>query len=112
DAGLIAQLPALEIVANFGVGYDSVDVQAAGARGVVVTNTPDVLTEEVADTAFGLLLMTARGLSASERYLLDGQWLNKPYPLSRGTLRGRRRGILGLGRIGQAIAQRAAAFGL
>ncbi|MBP0651083.1 2-hydroxyacid dehydrogenase, partial [Mycobacterium tuberculosis] len=65
DAGLIAQLPALEIVANFGVGYDSVDVQAAGARGVVVTNTPDVLTEEVADTAFGLLLMTARELSAS-----------------------------------------------
>ena len=112
DAALIARLPKLEIVANFGVGYDTVDAKAAAARGVIVTNTPDVLTEEVADTAFGLLLMAARELPQAERYLRDGQWLNGPYPLTRGTLRGRKVGILGLGRIGQAIARRAQAFGL
>lgn len=112
DAGLLAQLPALEIVANLGVGYDAIDAHAAAARGVVVTNTPDVLTEEVADTALGLLLMTARELSAAERFLRDGRWLDDGYPLTPGTLRGRKIGILGLGRIGQAIARRAQAFGL
>lgn len=112
DAALMDRLPQLEIVANFGVGYDSVDTSAAAARGVIVTNTPDVLTEEVADTAFGLLLMTARELPQAERYLRDGEWLKAPYPLTRGTLRGRKVGILGLGRIGQAIARRAEAFGL
>jgi lactate dehydrogenase-like 2-hydroxyacid dehydrogenase len=108
----MAALPALEIVANFGVGYDSVDVAAAAAKGIIVTNTPDVLTEEVADVALGLLLMAARELSASERFLRDGKWLGGPYPLTPGTLRGRTLGILGLGRIGQAIARRAEAFGL
>jgi lactate dehydrogenase-like 2-hydroxyacid dehydrogenase len=112
DAALMAALPALEIVANFGVGYDSVDVAAAAAKGIIVTNTPDVLTEEVADVALGLLLMAARELSASERFLRDGKWLGGPYPLTPGTLRGRTLGILGLGRIGQAIARRAEAFGL
>lgn len=112
DAALIARLPKLEIVANFGVGYDTVDAKAAAARGVIVTNTPDVLTEEVADVALGLLLMTARELPQAERFLRDGQWLNGAYPLTRGTLRGRKVGILGLGRIGQAIARRAQAFGL
>jgi lactate dehydrogenase-like 2-hydroxyacid dehydrogenase len=112
DEALLAQLPALEIVANLGVGYDAVDAAAAAKRGVVVTNTPDVLTEEVADTALGLLLMTVRELSAAERYLRDGKWLGGGYPLTPGTLRGRTLGILGLGRIGQAIARRAQAFGL
>lgn len=105
--GLIERLPKLEIIANFGVGYDSVDVAAAAEHGVVVTNTPDVLTEEVADTAIGLLLMTVRELSAAERYLRDLRWpASGPYPLTRGSLRNRTVGIAGLGRIGLAIACR------
>lgn len=113
DARLVDRLPNLQIVANFGVGYDSVDAVHCGAKGIVVTNTPDVLTEEVADTALGLLIMTARELSASERYLRAGKWESDgPYPLTRGTLRGRKLGIFGLGRIGKAIARRAEAFGL
>lgn len=113
DAGLIARLPALRIIANFGVGYDAVDVGAAAARGIVVTNTPDVLTDEVADTALGLLIMTVRRLSAAERWLRAGRWQpGTHYPLSPGSLKGRRVGILGFGRIGRAIATRAAAFGL
>ncbi len=106
-------LPALEIVAHFGVGYDPVDVREAARRGIVVTNTPDVLTEEVADTALGLLLMTVRELSAAERWLRAGHWETKgPYPLTPGSLVGRSLGIVGLGRIGRAIAHRAEAFGL
>ena len=106
-------LPNLEIVANFGVGYDSVDARYCATKGICVTNTPDVLSEEVADTAMGLLLMAARELPAAERYLRAGQWVAKgPFPLTRATLRGRKLGILGLGRIGKAIARRAEAFGL
>ena len=101
---LIERLPALEIIASFGVGYDGIDV--AAARGVIVTNTPDVLTEEVADTALGLLLMTVRELSSAERYLRAGRWpVNGAYPLS-ASLRDRTVGIVGLGRIGLAIARR------
>jgi lactate dehydrogenase-like 2-hydroxyacid dehydrogenase len=107
DRNLIKQLSALEIIANFGVGYDSVDVAAAAERQVVVTNTPDVLTEEVADTAIGLLLMTVRELSAAERYLRAGRWQEEgSYRLTRGSLRDRTVGIVGLGRIGRAIARR------
>ena len=112
DAPLIAALPKLEIVANFGVGYDTVDVKAAAARGIIVTNTPDVLNEEVADLAMGLLLATAREIPQADRYLRQGRWLKAAYPLTRGTLRGRTLGIVGLGRIGKAIAKRAEAFGL
>lgn len=112
DAALIARLPALEIIANFGVGYDGIDTRAAAARGIVVTNTPDVLTDEVADLAMGLLLMTVRELGRAERYLREGRWLDAPYPLTPGSLRGRTLGILGLGRIGLAIARRAEGFGL
>ncbi|MBN9530048.1 MAG: 2-hydroxyacid dehydrogenase [Alphaproteobacteria bacterium] len=111
DADLIARLPALEIVSNFGVGYDGVDTAACAAAGVVVTNTPDELTDEVADLALGLLLATVRELPQADRYVRAGRWLERPYPLT-ATLRGRRLGILGLGRIGRAIAGRAAAFGL
>jgi lactate dehydrogenase-like 2-hydroxyacid dehydrogenase len=104
---LMSRLPRLEIVANFGVGYDGIDLAYAAERGIVVTNTPDVLTEETADTALGLLLMTVRELSAAERYLRAGRWQKDgSYPLTRATLRDRTVGIVGLGRIGMAIARR------
>lgn len=111
DAALLDRLPALEIVANFGVGYDRVDVEAARARGVVVTNTPDVLTEEVADLALGLLLATLRRLPQADRFVREGRWPKGAFPLSP-SLRGRKVGILGLGRIGKAIARRLDAFGV
>lgn len=110
DAALIDKLPALEIIASFGVGYDLVDAKHAATKGIIVTNTPDVLTEEVADTALGLLLMTVRELSASERYLRAGKWPAGNFPLSQGSLRDRTVGIVGLGRIGKAIARRLEAF--
>jgi lactate dehydrogenase-like 2-hydroxyacid dehydrogenase len=103
---LLAKLPKLEIIANFGVGYDGIDLGNCAERGIVVTNTPDVLTEEVADTALGLLLMTVRELSAAERHLRDGKWTKANYPLTAGTMRDRTVGIVGLGRIGLAIARR------
>ena len=107
DAAFIAGLPGLEIIASFGVGYDGIDLAACAARGIVVTNTPDVLTEEVADTTLGLLLMTVRELPAAERHLRAGKWpVDGPYPLTRATLRDRTVGIVGLGRIGIAIARR------
>lgn len=109
DAALIATLPKLEIIANFGVGYDWVDVGAARARGVKVTNTPDVLTEEVADLAMALILDSARQISKADRFVRAGRWLSGNFPLSR-TVAGRRLGIVGLGRIGTAIARRAEAF--
>ena len=106
-------LPELEIVANFGVGYDGVDAVNAGKLGIMVTNTPDVLTEEVADTALGLLLNTVREFSRAEAYLREGRWAKEGgYPLTKASLRGRRVGIFGMGRIGQAIARRLEAFGL
>jgi lactate dehydrogenase-like 2-hydroxyacid dehydrogenase len=103
---VIDKLPKLEIVANFGVGYDGIDLAYAAERGILVTNTPDVLTEEVADTALGLLLMTVRELSAAERHLRDGKWPKGNYPLTAATMRDRTVGIVGLGRIGLAIARR------
>jgi len=112
DEALIKRLPRLEIVANFGVGYDSVDAVAAARHGVMVTNTPDVLNEEVADLALGLLIATVREIPQADRYLREGRWLKAAYPLTHGTLRGRTLGIVGLGRIGKAIARRAEAFGL
>jgi lactate dehydrogenase-like 2-hydroxyacid dehydrogenase len=111
DAELMRRLPKLEIVASFGVGYDHVDAKWAGEHGIIVTHTPGVLDEEVADTAFGLLLCTVRELPQAERYLREGRWLKANYPLT-ASLRGRTMGILGLGRIGKAIARRAVAFGL
>lgn len=113
DDDLMGALPGLQIVANFGVGYDTVDAEAAARRGVVVTNTPGVLDDEVADTAIGLLLMTVRELPQAERYLRAGRWEEgRPYPLTPATLKGRTLGIVGLGRIGEAIASRAVAFGV
>ena len=113
DETLMGRLPKLEIVANFGVGYDSRRRQMGRQHGLIVTNTPDVLTEEVADTALGLLLMTVRDLSRSERYLRAGRWEKEgAFPLSTSTLRDKTIGILALGRIGKAIAKRCEAFGL
>lgn len=111
DGALLGRFPKLEIVACFGVGYDQVDATWAGKHGVTVTHTPDVLNEEVADTTFGLLLNAVRRLPEAERHLREGRWPNGPFPLT-ASLRGRTMGILGLGRIGKAIARRAEAFGL
>ncbi|MGO9702145.1 MAG: 2-hydroxyacid dehydrogenase [Xanthobacteraceae bacterium] len=109
---LFARLPKLQIVASFGVGYDHIDASAAARRGIMVTHTPDVLTEEVADTAIGLLLCTVRELPQAERYIRAGKWPASNYPLSRATLRNRTVGLVGMGRIGMAIARRLEAFGV
>jgi len=113
SATFIDALPNLQIIANFGVGYDAVDAKHAGSKGVMVTNTPDVLTEEVADTTIGLLLNTVRELPKAAAWLRAGKWVSEGhYPLTRTTLRGRKVGIFGMGRIGQAVARRLEAFGL
>jgi lactate dehydrogenase-like 2-hydroxyacid dehydrogenase len=106
DADLMARLPQLAIVSTFGVGYDHIDAAWAGQHGIVVTNTPDVLTEEVADTAIGLLLCTAREFVEAERFVRAGKWRERGYPLSKATLRNRTVGMVGMGRIGKAIARR------
>jgi lactate dehydrogenase-like 2-hydroxyacid dehydrogenase len=106
------RFPKLQIISSFGVGYDHIDAKAAAAHGVIVTNTPEVLTEEVADTALALLLCTVREFPQAERYLRAGKWLQKAYPLTKGTLRNRTVGIVGMGAIGQAIARRLEAFGV
>ncbi|HEY4924286.1 MAG TPA: 2-hydroxyacid dehydrogenase [Roseiarcus sp.] len=111
DAALIRRLPNLQIVASFGVGYDHIDAAFAGERGVIVTHTPGVLDDEVADIAMALTIATVRELPQAERYLREGRWRAGTYPLT-ASLRGRTMGIVGLGRIGKAIARRAAAFGL
>lgn len=108
---LMARLPALKMVSVMGVGYDGVDVAAARAQGVMVTHTPDVLNDEVADTAIGLMLCAARQLPAADRHVRAGHWLNGPLPLAR-KMTGARLGIVGMGRIGKAIAQRALAFNM
>lgn len=112
DAALMDALPKLEIVSNFGVGVDSIDLEAARARKVIVTNTPDVLNDCVADTALALTLNVMRRLPQAEAYLRSGFWgARGAYPLST-SLGGKVMGILGLGRIGEAIARRAQAFGM
>src|SRR5690606_30401658 len=112
DGAFMSRFPKLEIVSSFAVGYDHVDAKWAGEHGIVVTNTPDVLNEEVADTALGLLLCTVRELPQAERYLRAGKWLQGGYRLTPATLRDRTVGIVGMGRIGKAIARRLAAFGV
>jgi lactate dehydrogenase-like 2-hydroxyacid dehydrogenase len=112
DGALLARLPQLEIIASFGVGYDHVDAAAAAKRGIIVTHTPGVLTEEVADTAIGLLLCTVRELPQAERHVRAGLWPAGDYRLSNASLRDRTVGLVGMGRIGQAIARRLDAFGV
>jgi lactate dehydrogenase-like 2-hydroxyacid dehydrogenase len=111
DAATIAKLPKLGVIAHFGVGYDTVDVNAAKARKIPVTNTPDVLTEEVADLAIALLLATVRRVPQGDRYVREGKWLKGAMPLTE-SLQGKTLGIIGMGRIGRAIAKRAEAFNL
>jgi lactate dehydrogenase-like 2-hydroxyacid dehydrogenase len=113
SADFIDAFENLSIIANFGVGYDAVDAGHAARRGVMVTNTPDVLSDEVADTTIGLILNTLREFPKAETYLRAGRWPSEgPYPLTPLTLRGRTAGIFGLGRIGIAIARRLEAFGV
>src|SRR3954465_5228500 len=110
DRALIAALPRLEVIAIFGVGTDSVDLDAARERGIPVTNTPGILTDEVADLAIGLMLASARQILFADRYVRDGSWENKG-PIGLGRSVGHKTmGVLGLGGIGRAIADRGAAF--
>ena len=110
-ASIMDALPNLKIIANFGVGYDGVDVGHAASKGIIVTNTPDVLDEEVADTTIGLLLNTLRLFPRAENYMREGRWVKEgAFPLSPLTLRGRHIGMYGMGRIGQQIAHRLEAF--
>ena len=110
DSGLMASLPNLEVIANFGAGVDAIDLDAARTRGIAVSNTPDVLSDTVADTALGLILDIMRGFSAADRYVRSGRWpVEGALPYSR-DLSGSRVGILGLGRIGSAIATRLLGF--
>jgi hydroxypyruvate reductase len=107
---LMRALPALEIVAVNGIGTDAVDLEQARARGIHVSTTPGVLTDDVADLAIGLLISSTRALGTSERYLRTGQWGQRTLPLAR-RFSGMKIGIVGMGRVGRAIALRASAFG-
>jgi lactate dehydrogenase-like 2-hydroxyacid dehydrogenase len=102
----LSQLPKVEMIASFGVGYDHVDTAYSREHNIVVSNTPDVLTEEVADVAMGLLIATLREFVKADKYLRSGLWQTQNYPLSVGSLRDRKVGFVGMGRIGQAIARR------
>ncbi len=108
---LLAGFPKLEIISVMGVGYDGVPIPWCKERGIHVTNTPDVLTDDVADIAVALVLMTSRRLIESNRFLHEGKWLSGAFPLAH-ALRGKVAGILGLGRIGKAIARRLEAHGM
>ncbi|MBZ4021017.1 hydroxyacid dehydrogenase [Rhodobacter sp. TJ_12] len=110
DAAMIAACPNLEIISVYGVGYDAVDLTAARARGIRVTNTPDVLTNDVADLGVAMMLMQSRGMLGAEAWVRDGSWAAKGlYPLQR-RVWGKRAGVLGLGRIGFEVAKRLAGF--
>jgi lactate dehydrogenase-like 2-hydroxyacid dehydrogenase len=109
---ILSRFPKLEIISSFGVGYDHVDFRYARDNKIIVTNTPDVLTEEVADTALGLLIATLREFIPADRYVREGKWPEKSYRLSPGSLQDRTVGMVGMGRIGQAIARRVEACGV
>ena len=108
---LLDALPNLEIISVFGVGYDGVPTGYCRDRGIKVTNTPDVLTDDVADVAVALILMTGRGFVRADKFVRDGEWTRRSPPLTT-KLSGQTVGILGLGRIGKAIAARVAAMGM
>jgi len=110
-APLIDVLPALKVIASRGVGYDTIDIAAAQRRGIVVSNTPGVLTDCVADLAIGALIAVARALPSADRFLRRGDWKRGRFPMQT-KVSGKRLGVFGLGRIGRAIATRAAGFGL
>ena len=113
DAGVLAASPRLKIVANYAVGYNNIDIDAARQQGIVVTNTPDVLTDATADLTWALILATARRVIEGDRLVRSGQWTGwTPTQLLGTAVAGRTWGIIGMGRIGQAVAQRAAGFRL
>lgn len=109
NGALMDKLPKLEIIANFGVGYDTIDTKAARDRNIRVTNTPNVLNDAMAEITIGLMVALARRLPQSDRYVREGKWVNATFPLQR-ELNGKTLGILGLGRIGKEIAIRAQAM--
>ncbi len=112
NAAMIAACPKLEVIVVYGVGYDAVDIAACRARGIRVTNTPDVLTEDVADLAVGMALVLSRGMVAAVDWVKSGDWAAKGgFPLQR-KVSGKRAGVLGLGRIGHAVAARLEGFGM
>lgn len=111
DAALIDALPKVEIIACFGVGYDAIDLDAARTRNIAVTNTPDVLTDDVADLALALILDSQRRISRGDRFVRAGLWRQGGLELGH-ALKGRKLGIVGLGRIGLALAKRAEACGM
>ncbi len=111
-AAMIAACPALQVIAVYGVGYDAVDLAACRARGIRVTNTPDVLTEDVADLGVAMMLAQGRGVVAAEGWVRDGSWAAKGGFALQRRIWGKRAGILGLGRIGMAVGQRLAGFGM
>ena len=106
NGAVLAKYPKVEMISSFGVGYDHIDAKYAAEHGIIVTNTPDVLTEEVADVALGLFIATAREFIKADKYVRSGLWLTQGYPLTVGSLRDRKVGMVGMGRIGQAIARR------
>ncbi|QJR14796.1 2-hydroxyacid dehydrogenase [Usitatibacter palustris] len=112
DDATMGKLPKLKVISHFGVGVDSVDVDAVRRRGLALTNTPDVLTEDVADVALMLMLAAIRRVPQGDRYVREGKWLKGPMPLTRSLQDGKTVGIIGLGRIGKAIAKRCEAFNL
>lgn len=108
-ATLIERLPNLRAIVSFGVGYDGIDVVAAKARDIPVSNTPDVLNDCVADLAFGMLIDCARQMSRADRFVRAGQWPNSSLPLAT-RVSGKRLGIVGMGRIGETVAKRSSGF--
>ena len=109
DDKLLSLLPKVEIISVCGVGYDGVDVEAAKRRGIMVTHTPDVLNDDVADMAIGLMLSISRKMPQADRFVRNNDWVDGPFPLTK-KMTGARLGLVGMGRIGQAIARRAQAF--
>ncbi|MBV8392660.1 MAG: D-glycerate dehydrogenase, partial [Alphaproteobacteria bacterium] len=114
DARVLAQAgPRLKLIASFGTGVDHIDLAVAKQRGIVVTNTPGVLTDDTADMTMALVLATARRMGAGERLVREGKWTGwSPTSMLGARLRGKRLGIVGMGRIGKALAERARGFGL
>lgn len=110
SAALMDRLPGLRAICSLGVGYDAIDIDAAHARGIVISNTPDVLDDCVADLAMGLLIDVVRGIGAADRWLRRGHWREGGHPRLATRVSGKRLGVLGMGRIGQAIARRAVGF--
>lgn len=109
DRKLLSMLPHVKMIAVFGVGYDGVDVQAAKERGIMVTHTPDVLTDDVADLALGLMLSIGRRIPQADRFVRNADWVTEPFAMTH-KMTGKRLGLVGMGRIAQGIAKRAAAF--